>query len=612
VAVVLLVYFAGIYPLRDYYFPVGPDVPVYLWWTKLAAHDGLSAVGVRPGVPILSLLLQGSLGLSPTQALAGVGTTAAVSLGLAAASLVATCHVPRDDSSSGRRWRVILSGILAGTFAVHLAEGFYANLLFAALFIGAACSIAAGTRRGAIGGGALLGASGLAHPLFFALGVVILGLAAIPAFLRRPRDTPLLDTEAGRITVAMTGGGLITAGGLAALLAGPGILPTDTSQDAFLRRAGFTPLLRREYAGRLVRHLARYVLELQVPLAIVGLLRAGGFVRRFLTSWGAVVMVGSGLALATGLAPAVRFFSFAYVFPILTAIGLVWLWRVVRRRTRAGAVVLVVGLVTAVVLGATFTWLRTRPFLSRTEVARATEAGEFAAALPPGTPLVFLVENERRGVSFLATRADNVIRAALPADRIRDAHVYVGLPENYVRDQPTILGMRQHDEMSRVYLRDIHQAGGRPVSFVLAPFNRPAFAQHPRPGDLVAPGVLALSAHSAPVNFPGEPLGPSSSWGLATSGLVSLLFVAFLGFGWAWTTISGAAAVALAPAFGVGVLVLVGVALERMGVPVTGWGPGLMSGLTGAAGYAAALWTRHTRLGLERHTVTDPPPEIDK
>src|SRR5919198_4644054 len=296
----LLVYFAGIYPLRGYYFPVGPDVPVYLWWTKLAAHEGLSAVGVRPGVPTLSLVLQGSLGLSPPQALAGVGTTAATSVGLAAAALVAVGRGQTAEPST-RRWQVALAGLLAGTFAVHLAEGFYANLLFAALFIAAAGSIATGTRRGAIGGAALLGAGGLAHPLFFALGIVILGVTAVPTFLHRAKDTPLLDTEAGRIGIAMTGGGLLTAGGLAALLAGPGVLPTDTSQDAFLRRAGFTPLLRREYAGRLIRHLARYVLELQVPLAVAGFFQTGGVLRRVLTSWGGGVMGGAGAAPATRL-----------------------------------------------------------------------------------------------------------------------------------------------------------------------------------------------------------------------------------------------------------------------------------------------------------------------
>src|ERR687888_790554 len=103
----LLVYFAGIYPLRGYYFPVGPDVPVYLWWTKLAAHDGLSAVGVRPGVPTLSLVLQGSLGLSPPQALAGVGTSAATSVGLAAAALVA---VPLRVAGGTAGRRVVVAG----------------------------------------------------------------------------------------------------------------------------------------------------------------------------------------------------------------------------------------------------------------------------------------------------------------------------------------------------------------------------------------------------------------------------------------------------------------------------------------------------------------------
>src|SRR5881398_1617566 len=73
VAIGLLAFFAAIYPVRGYYFPVGPDAPVYLWWTRLAAHEGLSAVGFRPGVPSLVLTLAGTLRLSRVEALAALG-----------------------------------------------------------------------------------------------------------------------------------------------------------------------------------------------------------------------------------------------------------------------------------------------------------------------------------------------------------------------------------------------------------------------------------------------------------------------------------------------------------------------------------------------------------
>ncbi|MGH7359687.1 MAG: hypothetical protein ACREJR_12815, partial [Candidatus Rokuibacteriota bacterium] len=43
-------------------FPLGPDAPVYLWWTRLAGEEGLSAVGARPGAPALALVVEGALG----------------------------------------------------------------------------------------------------------------------------------------------------------------------------------------------------------------------------------------------------------------------------------------------------------------------------------------------------------------------------------------------------------------------------------------------------------------------------------------------------------------------------------------------------------------------
>ena len=51
---------------------MGPDAPVYLWWSRLAGADGLSAIAHRPGAPALSLTLEGTLALSVVQATAAV------------------------------------------------------------------------------------------------------------------------------------------------------------------------------------------------------------------------------------------------------------------------------------------------------------------------------------------------------------------------------------------------------------------------------------------------------------------------------------------------------------------------------------------------------------
>ena len=47
-ALVLLGWFLGPFAARGAGFPVGPDAPVYLWWSRLAGAEGLSAIAHRP------------------------------------------------------------------------------------------------------------------------------------------------------------------------------------------------------------------------------------------------------------------------------------------------------------------------------------------------------------------------------------------------------------------------------------------------------------------------------------------------------------------------------------------------------------------------------------
>jgi hypothetical protein len=132
---------------------------VYLWWTRLAGYEGLSAVGNRPGIPALALVLDGTLHLPLVATLAGLESVFGVAIGLGSAALV------RGMERGRAAW--VLAGILAGTFAVHLAAGYLANLAFAALFLAAAVTLGRAERRATVAAAVLLGASGLAHPLFF-------------------------------------------------------------------------------------------------------------------------------------------------------------------------------------------------------------------------------------------------------------------------------------------------------------------------------------------------------------------------------------------------------------------------------------------------------------
>src|SRR5262249_22757626 len=74
--------------LRHHYpFPVGPDVPVYLWWTRVAEYGGISLASERPGAPALIGTLQGVLGQGVVGALAGLQYALGPAIGLAAAAL---------------------------------------------------------------------------------------------------------------------------------------------------------------------------------------------------------------------------------------------------------------------------------------------------------------------------------------------------------------------------------------------------------------------------------------------------------------------------------------------------------------------------------------------
>ncbi|MGQ0668179.1 MAG: hypothetical protein ACT4PO_00645 [Actinomycetota bacterium] len=603
-ATALLAFFLAPFVVRDFGFPLGPDGPVYLWWVRLAALDGLSAVGRRPGLPALALTLAGTLHISSAAVLAGLECALGTCVGLGAAALT------KAGTGSDRRGRAvwILSGVLAGTFAVHLAAGYLANLAFAALFLAAAALLAMATKRATTAAAALLAAAGLAHPLFFLLGLAILALTAVLAFrAERASGLALADGEVGRIASAAGGGGALLGAGLLALLAGPAPLDVDTSKDAFLRRAGLAGDLRSAYLDRILRHWTRYVQWASIPLAVAGLRPAEGAVGRLLRAWAIVLVAGVVAALATGWAPPDRFVAFGYVIPILAALGLGRLWRALHPRRLLAA--LATGtLFIAMLLGAAITWSRQEPFISPEEVAAVTEAGRFAAAADPGTPLIFIVNDDDDSVTFLATRAANVIRAALPPDRIRDAFVYVGTLESYRAGHPTLVGDPQRDALSRLYMRDITNAaegGPPPVAFVLEAFDRPDAAALRGTATEFARGVFLVDADLPPADPPVNPLRPSSGAGIAAATLASFGLLTALGYGWSRAAVgSGLAGAALAPAFGAAGLIVVAIALERLGVPLGGsWGPTLVSALIGAGGCLLAFL-------LKRDSVPDPAPEI--
>jgi len=562
--------------VRGAAFPVGPDAPVYLWWSRLATVEGLSAIAYRPGTPALSLVLEGTLGLSVVQATAALEVALGVAVGLAASALV------RRRTSAGG-WA--LAGLLAGTFAVHLAAGYVANLITAAAFLAAGALLDDPRRRAAVLAALVLAGGGLAHPQFLLVGLAILLVAAALAWRSDRR-------EAFRLAGTALGGGAVLGIGLLAVRPGAPPLEVDTSKDAFLRRAGLTSELRSAYLDRFVHRWTRYVEWISVPLAVIGFTAPSGNAGRILRSWLVLTFVGVGFALVTGWLPADRFVTFGFAIPILAALGLVRVWHRLERR-RALAVVVTSALTLAMLAGSAIAWDRQEPFLSQDEVRALAVANEAVSRLEPGTPVAFLVNEPDETVSFLATRAGNVIRAGVPPDRIRDVIVVVPLGGGKSEERGAL------ERLTARYLTEAEDRAGRSAeTIVLTPFDE---VDRPTDALVIDPSIPVKDV------YPIDPLEPSSAAGIAWASIAVLILLTVVGYGWARIGLADAVtAVGAAPAVGAAVLILLATALDALGVPLgTTAGAVAASALAGGGGYLV-------RFVLERRAGSGAAPQIQE
>jgi hypothetical protein len=570
------------YLRHGYRFGIGSDMPVYLWWTRVGASEGLSAVGGRPGSPALIAVVAGSLHLSVVSVAAGF--VAALGAGIAAGmAMLVRAAMPMGGERRGARAAWVVGGLLTGLFTVHLAAGYVANLAFAAPFVAAAVCLATRTRRGAYAAALALGGGGLAHPQFFLVGMVILAGVAVWSLVRHERGW---SSDAGRATIAALGGGALLAAGLASLTAGPTRLGGDTSKDGFLRRAGRLDALSTEYVDRFLRRWARYVQWLSVPVAALGFMRTSGTARRVLATWSALVVVGAPLGLLTGLYPADRLITFGFAIPALAGVGVVGVRNWFGSRRLLGTVV-ATALVGVMAAGALMAWSRQSTFMSTLEVEHVTMAGRIAdATSTAGAPLVFIVDDTDATASFLATRAMNVIRASVPPDRAADVYVYVGTPRNYFAGTATQRGNPEFDALSRLYLSDIPT--GPTTVFLLTSFDRDLEAIHTHGLYSWNGGVYSSEspAETGPLDPARDPLVPSSPWWTIDAAIAILALTGAVGYAWArWAGLDTLAAVATAPAFGAVTLILGGMLADLIGLSLDGSvGPTIVALGAGATG----------------------------
>jgi hypothetical protein len=571
--------------LKDLTFPVGPDVPVYLWWARIAAAKGLSVVGERPGTPVLIPSVGAALDIGVVAALAGLQYALGPAIGLAGAALV------RGRGAAGRpAWAV--AGLFAGVWATHLGDGYVANLAFAAPFLAAAAMLARRTRRGATGAAVLLGGAGLAHPQFFVIGA---GILVCTGAWSAWRDRAWRwSSDAGRTLGALVGGAAIVGGGMVAALGGPPHLDGDTSRDAFLRRIGRWDALRHTYLQRFTSNWRHYAPFMTTPLVIMGGLQGRGYARRFLVTWIALTAVTLPFGVVTARFPPDRILTFAFCIPLLAALGFVWLGRRLGRWWIAWPVGIVVWLL--MVLAPIRVWSQTSAFVDPQEMRHAITAGRIGSSTPPGTPLVFVVNEPRTRSLFLASHVLNVTRAAVPPDRVDDVFVFVGSVGDLLDGAPSVRDDRLFDVASAISFADIPDRASMAV-FVVPEFDRD-------PADLADPrltrwhdGVATTVEGPRPISpGDGEPL-PVTWQAIVVATVAVLLLVLAVGGGWAWwVTGELAGTVLVAPAFGVATLTSVAVLMERLGVAV-GSRPGgvMVAAIAAGGGYGLALLRERER-----------------
>ena len=605
IVVVMIGVCLGTYFLHGYRFPIGPDAPAYIWWARLAGHDGLSSAGGRAGAPALVMILSGALRQGPAVIVTALEIVLASAAGLAAAAFVAGLRGP-----PGGRGAQSLAGLLTGMFALHLAAGYVANLSLATMFLAALVLLGHAGRPRTIAAALLVGAGGLALPTALPFALAVLGLTGGLAFLARRHDPSVApnarrfsDTEYGRIAGAAGGGIVVCALGLIALRIGPPALAVDTSRDDFLIRAGLRATLPALFRGRLLQHWARYAPIVALPLAVWGGRAIDGYHGRVLRAWGCVVLVGVAVGIAWGGYPPERIAMFAFCVPIAAALGLIrarrWLLEGSPGRRKAAAAA-GIGIVAAMVVPAVFGWYTTPSQLFPSEVDHVTQAGRYASVSAPGTPLVFIVSGRTAVVSLFAINEAEVIRAAVPPDRVRDVHVVVPA----VADRPAgpTAENRRFEDMS---WRDAYPDGADDpgaLGFDLQALDRTGFdtlrtdafpdgGSLPRPQILTAGIGIVGPANVAPPRAPAvDPLASASPWRALGVTVAMLLLAGAAGLGWSrWAMGPGTAALALAPACGLAAALLVSVVFERLRVPVAGW-PGATAALaiTAAAGYVMA------------------------
>jgi hypothetical protein len=405
----------------------------------------------------------------------------------------------------------------------------------------------------------------------------------------------LLDTPAARIGESLVGGAAVGAGMIFAIL-GNG-LPKPRVDVS-------------EFAKKLRKDLPKYKFPFTIPLAVLGGAALAvdarerreasrtRFVLAFLASWCLVVLAGYlGRTVFHLSIPAHRFLAFALAVPLLGALAVLWVARLLERITPALAVAAIV--VALVVSGAVAhsQWFQAKTWTDPAKIRDAGTVAKYleAARIPFDRPVVFIVGTRDWSTAALF---GHMIRAGMPADRIGEVYVYVGSAESYRAHQPA------DTKISESYFRRVEPILSKhPIAVITDAFNESNFAgwAGAHPESIFDAGVAVVEGPPPPVvpvvaaqgvPSPGEPVGPVSIPYLAVLGAFAFVVLVGTGLGWAVALMGrwlrSVELVAVAPAVGVAALVLGGIVVDRVGIRLVGAGGAVTILLVAATGWATA------------------------
>jgi hypothetical protein len=594
--------------------PVGWDIYGYIWQTAAIGHAPLSAVGTRPGLPLLGSILGSVTTLSPTRELVVVPVVLVAALALAAASAVRTAL----------RLPVWLLPLTVATVLVwpgmgRTIVGYEASLLLLVLVAAAAGILVQAQGRPAPLAitAVLLFAAALAHVAIFAAFAAAAGLyvaLSIPAFLRERRaGASLLATDAGGAAATFVASGVAVA---VVLFGALGFRPTDTVH---------TESVSFLFRGRTLDEIRRIRPPTTLPAAAVGAAaswrwagsdRSGRAMVRLGFAWLVVVGVGVLLSLRGRAVPGGRFLLFALPLPVLVALGLgVVAWIIAGGRLGLRALLAVVLVVATLAILARpgyrfirFQYVQTRATLSTQLGVVAT----YSSGLDPDTPVVVVVDQPGPAGAFTPKLRQNVIRSAMPPDRIVQTFVFPGRVDDVLAGRPTILPAttsweRAFNRTSQQSWSQVGPALDRGAAVVVmrrydtAGFDELAAKD---PSRMLTGDVMVVRGPVHAIS-PATPRGAFGVWAAALWGLVLLAGLGLVGWGFAAMALPAARAswldvACLAPAVGAGVAVVASLIVDAVGLDPSGpWGAaGLL--VAGVAG-----WALFARTGLARGTGGD-------